>query len=104
MILDNWDKVKEELLEGLKGSRREIMNTILEGQRDYVSEKLEKKVLTPEEEADEIVRILKTPPTSPNEELQKVIIPMIRRIMPGVIAADILGTAPMQVRLEKYIQ
>lgn len=54
----------------------------------------EKKELTYDEEADEIVRRLATHPTSPIEEM-RVMIPMIRHILPSVTAAEILGVQPM---------
>lgn len=56
-----------------------------------------KAPMTKEEEADEIVRRLKTPPSKPNpfDGLRDVMIPMIRRIMPGTLAQEITGVQPM---------
>lgn len=52
----------------------------------------EKTVLTEDEEADEIVRRLATPPLPP---LHQMMMPVIRRIIPGVIANEIIGVQPM---------
>lgn len=50
-----------------------------------------KKQLTEDEEADEIIRRLKyPPPPSP-----RIIIPIIRKILPGLIANEIMGIQPM---------
>lgn len=46
-----------------------------------------------EKEADEIVRRLSAPPVQPNRN--GVLIPMIRRIIPSLIANEIIGVQPM---------
>lgn len=45
-----------------------------------------------EQEADEIVRRLKAPPVQP---IPRVIMPMIRRVIPDIIASEIIGVQPM---------
>lgn len=47
-----------------------------------------------EEEADEIVRRLSTPPPD-LDNFRKIMMPMIRRIIPTVIANDIIGVQPI---------
>ena len=54
----------------------------------------EKKKLTEDEEADEIVRRLATPPTSLSD-FQRVMIPVIRKLLPGITAVEILSVQPM---------
>jgi hypothetical protein len=55
-----------------------------------------KPPMTEEEEADEIIRRLKTPPKpDPLAGLRNVILPMIRRVTPGTIAQEIIGVQPM---------
>jgi len=54
-----------------------------------------KKILTREEEADEIIRRLATPPEPPISDFQRVIIPMIRKIVPQMMAHEIIGVQPM---------
>ena len=50
-----------------------------------------KKQLTKDEEADEIIRWLKYPPVP----VPRIIMPMIRKILPGLIANEIIGIQPM---------
>ena len=59
-----------------------------------------KKILTEDEEADEIVRRLATPPPSISD-FQRIVIPMIRKIIPTMIANEIIGVQPMQGPVEK---
>lgn len=54
---------------------------------------MDKKPLTQEEEADEIVRRLSTPPPPP---FRQMVMPVIRRILPGLIANEIIGVQPMK--------
>lgn len=82
----------------------ELIRQILENQREHLIKEAEafnrspvKKVedMNEEEEADEIVRRLATPPADP-DAFRKIVIPMIRRIMPTMIAQEIVGVQPMQ--------
>lgn len=77
MLTDNWNEVKKALLE-------------IQGELQAVP--ADPKILTKEEEADEIVRRLATPPTPKLE----ITIPMIRKILPSLIASEILSVQPMQ--------
>jgi len=66
---------------------------------------MEKKILTEEEEADEIVKRLATHPAPPesfsNRYFRTVILPLIRSVEPKTIAADILSVQPMWQEKDK---
>ena len=53
----------------------------------------DKKQLTLDEEADEIIRRLKAPPKPIYRN--DIIMPLIRKILPGLIANEIIGVQPM---------
>ena len=58
-----------------------------------------KKQLTLDEEADEIIRRLKAPPAPIYRNT--IIIPLIRKILPGLIANEIIGVQPMSSSIGK---
>lgn len=63
---------------------------------DYFTKGYVNKIpMTEEEEADEIVRRLKTKP-EPIITYRSTILPLIKRIIPTIIANEILGVQPMQ--------
>lgn len=74
-----WSKVKETLTEGLKGNRKSVMEACLQNQRKLVMESATAGATS----AGNIAT------------LNKVILPMIRRVMPTVIANEIVGVQPM---------
>ena len=79
LLESRWDETKETLLEGLKGTRRSTMGVILENT---------KKALLSESAAGTT--------TSGNvATLNRVILPVIRRVMPTVIANELVGVQPM---------
>jgi len=79
LLESRWDETKEALLEGLKGTRRSTMGVILENT---------KKQLLAESTAGTT--------TSGNiATLNRVILPVIRRVMPTVIANELVGVQPM---------
>jgi len=79
LLEGRWDETKEALLEGLKGTRRSTMSVILENT---------KKQLLSESSAGTT--------TSGNiATLNRVILPVIRRVMPTVIANELVGVQPM---------
>jgi len=79
LLEGRWDETKEALLEGLKGTRRSTMGVILENT---------KKSLLSESSAGTT--------TSGNiATLNRVILPVIRRVMPTVIANELVGVQPM---------
>jgi len=79
LLESRWDETKEALLEGLKGTRRSTMGVILENT---------KKSLLAESSAG-------TTTAGNVATLNRVILPVIRRVMPTVIANELVGVQPM---------
>ena len=80
VLLENrWDETKEALMEGLKGTRRSTMGVLLENTR---------KQLLAESSAG-------TTTAGNIATLNRVILPVIRRVMPTVIANELVGVQPM---------
>jgi hypothetical protein len=79
LLESRWDETKEALLEGLKGTRRSTMSVILENT---------KKQLLSESSAG-------TTTAGNIATLNRVILPVIRRVMPTVIANELVGVQPM---------
>ena len=79
-LLENrWSETKEALLEGLTGSKRNSMGVMLENTRKYIAESASNGATS----AGNIA------------SLNRVILPVIRRVMPTVIANEIVGVQPM---------
>lgn len=76
---NNWVATKEALLEGLTGNRRASMNQVFENTRKYLGE----SATAGATQAGNIA------------VLNKVMLPLIRRVMPTVIANEIMGVQPM---------
>jgi hypothetical protein len=79
LLESRWDETKEALMEGLKGSRRNTMGVILENTRKYLKENA-----SPGSTVSGNIATL-----------NRVILPVIRRVMPTVIANEIVGVQPM---------
>ena len=79
LLEGRWDETKEALLEGLKGNRRNSMSVILENTRKYLKENAS---------AGSTV-------SGNIATLNRVILPVIRRVMPTVIANELVGVQPM---------
>lgn len=75
----NWGATKEALLEGLSGTRRQSMDVVFENTRRYLAESASAGAT----QAGNIA------------VLNKVMLPLIRRVMPTVIANEIMGVQPM---------
>jgi len=75
----NWGATKEALLEGLTGTRRQSMDVVFENTRRYLAE----SATAGATQAGNIA------------VLNKVMLPLIRRVMPTVIANEIMGVQPM---------
>jgi len=75
----NWANTKEALLEGLKGTRRQSMDVVFENTRRYLAE----SATAGATQSGNIA------------VLNKVMLPLIRRVMPTVIANEIMGVQPM---------
>ena len=100
LLNSDWSAVKKELLDSLSPTKTDIVDSILQSQRDAILNELRvvynkapAKPMTEEEEAEEIVRRLSAPPKPIWDN--SVSIPMIRRIIPNTIATDIIGVQPM---------
>lgn len=78
-LIENWQETKDALLEGLQGSKKNVMATLLENQKQYLME-------TASGTANVAGDI---------SNFQKITIPMIRRILPGTISSDLVGVQPM---------
>jgi len=75
-----WTDTKDALLEGLEGSKKNTMGVILENTRKQLSEAATAGATSAGNVAT----------------LNRVILPVIRRVMPTVIANEIVGVQPMQ--------
>ena len=75
-----WDNTKEALLDGLQGNRRKTMSANLENTKRHLTEAATSGATAAGGVA----------------QLNKVILPVIRRVMPTVIANEIVGVQPMQ--------
>jgi len=80
LLESRWDDTKDALLEGLEGNRRNSMSVVLENTRKYLKE----AASTGASAAGNVAT------------LNRVILPVIRRVMPTVIANEIVGVQPMQ--------
>ena len=79
LIESRWAETKDALLEGLQGTRRTSMSVILENTRNHLAESASVGATASGNVAT----------------LNRVILPVIRRVMPTVIANDLVGVQPM---------
>jgi len=79
LIEGRWSETKDALMEGLSGSRRSSMSVILENTRNYLAE----SATAGSTSAGNVAT------------LNRVILPVIRRVMPTVIANELVGVQPM---------
>jgi hypothetical protein len=79
LLESRWGETKEALLEGLNGTKRNSMGVILENTRKYLKENASGGATS----AGNIAT------------LNRVILPVIRRVMPTVIANELVGVQPM---------
>ena len=80
LLESRWGETKEALLEGLKGNRRSTMGVVLENTRKGL---LNENATAGSTGAGNIAT------------LNRVILPVIRRVMPTVIANELVGVQPM---------
>jgi len=80
LLESRWSETKDALLEGLEGSRRSSMSVVLENTKKYLAEAASTGATASGNVAT----------------LNRVILPVIRRVMPTVIANEIVGVQPMQ--------
>ena len=74
-----WGETKSALTEGLEGNKKKVMGVILENTKRYLSEAATAGATSAGNVAT----------------LNRVILPVIRRVMPTVIANEIVGVQPM---------
>jgi hypothetical protein len=79
LLESRWTETKDALLEGLQGSKRTTMAVILENTKKHLME-------TATAGATAVGNVA---------TLNRVILPVIRRVMPTVIANEIVGVQPM---------
>ena len=79
LLESRWSETKDALLEGLQGTKRSVMATTLENTRKYLSESATAGATSAGNVAT----------------LNRVILPVIRRVMPTVIANELVGVQPM---------
>ena len=77
--MENWSETKAALTDGLTGTKKQVMETTLENTKSYLSE----AATSGATQAGNVAT------------LNKVILPVIRRVMPTVIANEIVGVQPM---------
>lgn len=79
LLTEQWGKTKETLLKDVPASKAAIVSTVLENQAKYLRETAAADVIS----------------TANFGNFQKIVLPMIRRIIPGTIATEIVGVQPM---------
>ena len=79
LLESRWQDTKTALLEGLQGNKKGVMATTLENTRKYLSE----------------TAVAGTTSAGNVATLNRVILPVIRRVMPTVIANELVGVQPM---------
>lgn len=78
-LFEQWSEVKDTLLEGLSEKKKAIVAPILENQKKYLTETAAAGVTA----------------AGAISNFQKIAIPMIRRIIPGTIATELVGVQPL---------
>ena len=79
LLNGRWAETKEALLEGLSGTKKSVMGVTLDNTRKYLME-------SPTAGATSAGNVA---------TLNRVILPVIRRVMPTVIANELVGVQPM---------
>ena len=79
LLEGRWQDTKSALLEGLQGNKKSVMDVTLENTRKYLSESATAGATSAGNVAT----------------LNRVILPVIRRVMPTVIANELVGVQPM---------
>jgi hypothetical protein len=79
LLNGRWAETKEALLEGLQGTKKSVMGVTLENTRKYLQESATAGATS----AGNV------------STLNRVILPVIRRVMPTVIANELVGVQPM---------
>lgn len=77
-LYENWSETKETLLENLSESKKKILAPLMENQKQYISE-----------------AVANGTSAGAIANFQKIMMPMLRRIIPGTVATELVGTQPM---------
>ena len=78
-LTENWNETKTALTDGLEGNKKVVMEQTLENTKSYLTE----------------TASAGTTMAGNIATLNKVILPVIRRVMPTVIANELVGVQPM---------
>jgi hypothetical protein len=78
-LFENWDVTKDALTDGLTGNKKVVMESVLNNTKNYMTESA----------------TAGTTMAGNVASLNKVILPVIRRVMPTVIANELVGVQPM---------
>jgi hypothetical protein len=79
VLFENWTATKDALVDGLSGNKKAVMETILENTKRGITESAS----------------IGSTSAGNIATLNKVILPVIRRVMPTVIANELVGVQPM---------
>lgn len=79
VLFENWTATKDALVDGLSGNKKAVMETILENTKRGLTESAS----------------IGSTSAGNIATLNKVILPVIRRVMPTVIANELVGVQPM---------
>jgi hypothetical protein len=79
-LFENWSDTKVALMEGLSAEKQAIVDPLLENQKNHL---LNEQAAAGATQAHDIAGF------------RKILIPMIRRIIPGTIATELVGVQPM---------
>ena len=79
LLESRWQETKSALLEGLQGNKKSVMSATLDNTKKYLAESATAGATSAGNVAT----------------LNRVILPVIRRVMPTVIANEIIGVQPM---------
>ena len=79
-IFENWSETKATLLEGLSPRKRKMLDPLLENQKETI---LKETAASGAVQAHDIAGY------------RKILLPVIRRIIPGTIASELVGVQPM---------
>jgi hypothetical protein len=79
-LFENWSETKAALLEGLSAQKQKVVAPLLENQKNHL---IAESAAAGSTQAHDIAGF------------RKILIPMIRRIIPGTIATELVGVQPM---------
>lgn len=81
LLTENWNETKTVIMDGLNANNRKVLSQVLENQKNQI--------------------LAETAPAGTTDAasvagFRKVLLPMIRRIIPGTIAGELVGVQPMK--------